>query len=658
MRLADAVAAVYRSFDPDAALADVAGVARHDRYQASTGIAEAAAFVADRAEAAGLSDVTVHAFPADGAQRWWTYRAPLAWTPRRARLRLAGGPIVRYPEQPYTLAAYSAATAPGGRSVPVLRWSAVLGGTSPAGALVALDDPQAAFPEVAGRLAAAGAVALVADPLAGRPDRSPDQVGRLELPPGSALVAFSLTEALLARVTAAADAGCTATVEVDLDGRIATMPVVTGVLPGRPGPEEILLTAHLCHPRPSANDNASGVAALLGAARVLRAWPAAGLGASVAQPGVRFVWGPEFVGLAAYLHDIVQLGGGARPVLAINVDMAGEDPRRCGGPLVIERGPDHLPSFLPALAERCAALLPAAGRSYSGAVPSEPWSWRSAPFAGGSDHALLVDAPTRCPTVSFGHWPDRTNHTSADTLDTVDAAELRRTAAVATAAVVAVRGRADPQLAADVADATAAWAAGYVLDALPGRRATAPPVAATDGGSVLDPRDCAQTARVVAHRGAVAVGAVRTLGVAGVPASRMAELARWVSAMIGTVGRAAGPAPEPAAGRSDRAVLDGRWPGPVNLRALAEAAEPPDRGWLNGRLAADRGGTFARTLAVLHAIDGRRDRRAVAWWAALSTDLPVPVAFADRVLDLLCAAGWAVPAARERGTTGAPADPA
>ncbi len=392
MRLADLVTALHHGFDPDQAMADLTAVCAHDRYQASAGITAAAGYVAERAQAAGLTEVSVLTFPADGLRHWWTYRAPLPWTPVRARLATDGATLVRYPEQPYTLAAYSAPVPP--RRLPLLCWSAVRRGADPAGALVVLDEPTA-LGAVVGPLTAAGAVAVAADPLGGRPNRDPGQVGRLELPAGGRLAAFSVTAAQLARLTAAAGNRAAATIEVVVDEGADAMPVVTGLLPGT-GDEEMLLSAHLCHPRPSANDNASGVAALLGAARVLARGP------RTAGPGVRFLWGPEFTGLAAYLHD--QVGGGRTPppAFAVNVDMAGQDVRRTGGPLTIERGPDDIPSFLPALAGRCATLLPPASRSYSGAVPCDPWTWRATPFAGGSDHVLLADAPVRCPVIALG----------------------------------------------------------------------------------------------------------------------------------------------------------------------------------------------------------------------------------------------------------------
>lgn len=649
MRLAELVAVVYDAFDPDLAMADLAAVCAHDRYQASAGIATAADYVADRTRAAGLADVTVLSFPADGAQRWWTYRAPLSWTPVNARLAVNGVTLVKYPEQPYTLAAYSAPTPAGGRSLPLVRWSATRLGADPGGALVVLDQP-AALAEIAGPLATAGAVAVAADPLAGRPGRGAEQVGRLELAAGSPLAAFSVTAAQLARLIAAADSGATAAIEVEIDDGARAMPVVTGWLPGT-SDDEVLLSAHLCHPRPGANDNASGVAALLGAARVLAGQVAPGGAVGrPGRPGVRFLWGPEFTGVAAYLHDHVLSGRAAPPMLAINVDMAGQDVRRCGGPLVIERGPDDVPSFLPALAGRCADLLPPASRSYSGAVPCDPWTWRATPFAGGSDHALPADLPTGCQAITLGHWPDRANHSSADTPDLVDPAELRRTAVIACAAAAAAAGRADPELAADIADATISWAADHILATLPGRhpppapprlsgqQAAGPPGAA---GRVLDAHDPASARRWLRHRAGVARGAVRALSVISIDDEWLRSAVAWVDSIAAvTAARLAAPDPERRPNRSPGAALDRGWAGPANLRALAEAACPADRDWLAGRLAADRGGNYARALALMRGVNGDRSRDEVTWWATLSSELPMPVTFADRFLDLLSRTGW------------------
>jgi hypothetical protein len=644
MRLADLVASLYEAFDPGLAMADVHAICAHDRYQASAGITAAADYVADRARAAGLVDVTVLSFPADGAKRWWTYHAPQSWTPVRATLAVAGTAVVSYPDQPYSLAAYSAPTQRGGRPLPLVRFSAVRAGADPRGALIVADEP-VSLGALAAVMTAAGAVAVAADPLGGLAHRAPAQVGRLELPAGSGLAAFSVTAAQLSRLLNAADAGMTALADVELDAAVSAMPVVTGWLPGtgRAEPDaELLLSAHLCHPRPGANDNASGVAALLGIARVLASRQSCQAGGLAGAAGVRFLWGPEFVGTVAYLHDLVSAGQAAPPSLAVNIDMAGQDVARCGGPLVIERGPDDIDSFLPALAARCAALLPPAARSYSGAVPCDPWTWRATPFAGGSDHALLADDPVRCQAIGLGHWPDRANHSSADSPDLVDPAELRRTAVIAAGTIAAARRHGDPELTADVAEATVSWAAEHVLAVLPGRRMR-PPVQADE--PVLDPHDEANAARWLRHRGAVACGAVGALATAGADPGWLRSALAWVGSVVElTAAQLPAPRLDPAVGSADDSdgapALVSCWAGPANLRALAGDARPADREWLNEKLAADRGGNYARALALMRGVNAERSRAELAWWAALSSELPIPLSFAETFLDLMSRAGW------------------
>ena len=86
------------------------------------------------------------------------------------------------------------------------------------------------------------------------------------------------------------------------------------------------------------------------------------------------------------------------------------------------------------------------------------------------------------------------------------------------------------------------------------------------------------------------------------------------------------------------------WGGPFNLRALTAAAAPADRDWLARWLGPDRGGGYARMVAVARALDGARDGPAVLERAALCSELPLPAADGDRLLALLRQAGWAVPA--------------
>lgn len=646
MDVATAVGRVHASVDPAAALADVARLCGYDRYQSSAGIGAAADYVAERAAAAGLSDVRVLRYAAAG-RHWWTYRVPPAWTPVRATLALAdaaGRPlrtVVDYPAQPYALAAYSAATPPGGVVAPLRH-----DGGDCRGAVVLLDG--AAGPRIAAA-ARAGAVAVVATAGGGGGDHAggDGRVGRIELPPAAGIAAFSVDPARWRELADWARIGGRARLRVDLAGP-AELPVVTGRIPGRTD-QELLLSAHLCHPRPSANDNASGVAALLALVP--------GLAAGPAELGVRFVWGPEFLGLAAYLHEVVGAGAAPAPVVAINVDMAGEDQRRCGGPLIVERGPDDLPSYLNAVVEGCAAALPQAGRSYSGAVGCDTWAWRPTPFVGASDHLLIVEPPTSRPAVSLGHWPDRFNHSAADTLDKVDPAELRRTATVAGAAVTVIQAAAAGE-AADLLGTVVSWSAGRLLDCLDLT------VHSGQLGSTGDRPD--YPARLLRHRAGVVAGAVRAVAtLAPAAAAAVADAERWVAGLarqltqrLPPAGADDGPAwlgPRPGQAAAAGGGLARGWDGPFNLRALVAAAEPADRDWFERWLQADRGGGYARVVAVARALDGGRDAPAVLDRAALASELPLPAADGDRLLALLRRSGWAVPAAPAR--IGLVADP-
>src|SRR5690349_10602145 len=114
----DVVAHFLRSAPIDDVMSHLAKVAELDRYQASRGIERAAELVADIARLIGLENVTVERFPADGTARWWSFRAPVSWTPTVARLEVRTGDRrvleLDHALQPFSVATYSAATPVGG----------------------------------------------------------------------------------------------------------------------------------------------------------------------------------------------------------------------------------------------------------------------------------------------------------------------------------------------------------------------------------------------------------------------------------------------------------------------------------------------------------------------------------------------------------------
>lgn len=633
--LAETVAGLYQGLDIDEAMRVLAELAGFDRYQGSAGIAAAAELVAEEARRAGLAEVEVLRLPADGRTRWWTFAAPASWTPRSASLSIADGPpLVSYPEHPYSLAANCAGTTAQPRTLPIV------GAAEPTwqrGALVLVESISSLGPELFARLrdAAAAGFAVVT-----HPDR-PGHVGRVELAPDSGLIGFSVDPERFAGLRDAAAAGRRAVVAVDVDTSPQYMPVVTARTASG-GPRECLVTAHLCHPAPGANDNASGVAAALAVGRLLTRRPL--------RNCVRFVWGPEFVGLAAYLHSRSGQAGWQRPLAAVNLDMVGEDQRRCGGPLIIEHCPDYLPHFVNAVADAVAGALPQASRSYSGAVPCDVWAWRGTPYVGASDHSLLVDRSVGCPAIQIGHWPDRYNHSAADSLDKVDPQELRRSAAIAASVLCVACDDHGPAQAEDLARLVSRRAAQRMVACLP---------------SPADPDDGAiDRARLLEHVHDAGAGALRSLLEIGAEPGRIAVHEAWLADLHASL-RAA-----PAGVYHDSALeyvgtdraewpLTRAWPGPFNVRALIGQCAPDDRRRLEGEIAADRARFYAIAMALAQAIDGRAHAELVIERAALGSGLRIERAFAESFLAAMARAGWVThgpphgpPPQRERRDTG------
>jgi aminopeptidase YwaD len=194
--------------------------------------------------------------------------------------------------------------------------------------------------------------------------------------------------------------------------------------------------AHLCHPQPSANDNASGAAAALEAARTLQSLVGGG---RLPRPRrtVRFLWLPEITGMHAYLAGHEQDMG--RFIAGLNLDMVGEDQGQTGSSWLIERPPDAAASFAPellaCLREELLALkgMVDVAPSHTGIGAYPLYRQAEVPFSGGSDHFVLSDPTVGIPTPMLIQWPDRFYHTSADTPDRTDPHSLARAGALAAA---------------------------------------------------------------------------------------------------------------------------------------------------------------------------------------------------------------------------------
>ena len=198
--------------------------------------------------------------------------------------------------------------------------------------------------------------------------------------------------------------------------------------------EDIHFTCHLDHPRPGANDNASGCVSILETARTLNALVKNGI---LPKPRrtIRFLWPAEIEGSIMYLaeHD-----DPSRIKANIHMDMVG------GGPVTkavfrISGGPYSVPSFISDLGHEVGHFVNDQTERYaSGAnVPfplvapeggKEPQLAMMEGLDMGSDHDVFFEGTWRIPGLYLHDWPDRYIHTNYDLAANIDPTKLKRAA--------------------------------------------------------------------------------------------------------------------------------------------------------------------------------------------------------------------------------------
>ncbi len=192
--------------------------------------------------------------------------------------------------------------------------------------------------------------------------------------------------------------------------------------------EEILLVAHLCHPRSSANDNASGVACGMEVLRVLKRLQDSGELPRLKR-SIKVLFVPEFSGTYAWLNQ--RQGQWQKSLAGLNLDMVGGRQAAGYGPLTISDLPASTPSFIMSLAtlamDEVRNMLPA----HSGVDSVSGFNSTTSAFDPGSDHYIFSDPTVNIPMLMLGQWPDVNYHTSGDSIDVVDPAVLHKSASFA-----------------------------------------------------------------------------------------------------------------------------------------------------------------------------------------------------------------------------------
>lgn len=191
--------------------------------------------------------------------------------------------------------------------------------------------------------------------------------------------------------------------------------------------EEIILSAHICHPAAGVNDNASGSAGLLELARSLTAL----IKKNILQPPkrtIRFLWVPEFHGTFPWVKEHEQVVKNA--LFNINLDMIGEHPLKVANPCNICLGPYSRPSILNDIIQYFTRIIADHPKGVAINGTQMQMRYRIVPYSGGSDHGVFVAQPISIPGIMIGH-EDPFWHSSLDTIEKCDSTELKRVIAVA-----------------------------------------------------------------------------------------------------------------------------------------------------------------------------------------------------------------------------------
>ncbi|HEX4826188.1 MAG TPA: DUF4910 domain-containing protein [Candidatus Polarisedimenticolaceae bacterium] len=435
----DAIASEYSG---EAAQENTRQIVQYHRIQGSPMMeAVASDVVLPKLKALGL-EASIEQFDSDGATRYQTWISPMGWDMRGGELwveSVAGDDtfvpyrLCRYSDVPMCVSTYSKGGSFQGELVDVGAGTSdrdYEGKTVAGKVVLATGYAAEVVRQAVIKRGAAGAV-VYPDAL-DRPDH-PDMVrynglwtraGEIGKTSGS----FQISATQVARLHELMAHGAVrvrGTIDATL-GR-GKLTLVHAYVRGTDA-REVLITAHLDHPKWSANDNASGSGAMIEVARTVQALVAAKK--LTLSSTLHFMWVPEFYGTMAYVTKHPEAKA-PHIVANLNMDMVGEDTVKTNSRFYFTRTPDSVPSFLNALLEdvldqtKGAALVAPTGSRHT-------WPAEEAPYMQGSDHDVFLALGV--PSTMLGHDPDWTHHTSEDTIDKTDATEFKRVGVFAAAA--------------------------------------------------------------------------------------------------------------------------------------------------------------------------------------------------------------------------------
>ncbi|RLF87795.1 DUF4910 domain-containing protein, partial [Thermococci archaeon] len=381
-----------QEFSVENVFRDVVNIARYHRIQGSSGIVDAAEYVLRRLEEEGV-EAKMLKDEYDGIREHLTLPSPIAWELIGGELKLKDKTLTTK-DSPLLVMAHSPSGEAKGEVLPILReedWEKA------EGKVVLVGEKWRDAYEKANK---AGAKAFIAYrkgtgsafPYIGLFLTKKD----LEW---AKIPAVAVPETVANDLIGKAKKGGVE-VEIKVETEIKnreTLPIVYA----RVGdPPYLVFSAHICHPKPGANDNASGSAMLIELARVLNKVKG--------RVGFAFVWIPEYHGTQAFIPKVKVEDFYAN----INLDMVGGSEDRAKSTIMLVRSPLSRFSLVPGILELYLEKYNSGGKSFSGSILPK-MKLRAYPYEMGSDHDIFnfFGVPGTMPIT----WPDSYYHTSADT---------------------------------------------------------------------------------------------------------------------------------------------------------------------------------------------------------------------------------------------------
>lgn len=446
--------ALAKNLSGERALETIKGISSNHRVRGSRPFRAAAELIAAKARAAGLEDVKIEEFPADGKIFYGTQRSRPPWDAEFAELWETSAQqktlIASWANQPMSLAEDSESGDVTADLVDVGAGGAEsdYAGKDVKGKLI-LVSSQADAAQAIGvaKHGAAGIVSYAQNQQTGWWGENAELVrwGHLDSFSPAKTFAFMFSPAVARQLKTRLKTGERVTLHASV--RAGQHPgaysVVTAAIRGadeKLSQEEIVFSCHLDHPNPGANDNASGCATILEVGVALSKLIADG---KIPRPArtIRFVWPPEVEGTMAILNAKPDWAKRIKAVIHMDMVGAGLESKSV---FHVSSGPWSLPSFVYDIGQAFGAWVndqtyryAATGESqYPLVSPTggkEPLLAALDEYEMGSDHDVYQDGSWRIPAIYLHDWPDRYIHTTWDTPDRIDPTKLKRAAFIGAA---------------------------------------------------------------------------------------------------------------------------------------------------------------------------------------------------------------------------------